>query len=464
MTRSLSGFLERLKVWARTADQHRLAALLVMALAAMTVQLYPLSQQPQVALSQQVKRLNTDAKLYWGLAQNLANGTGFHDTVRNKDILPSIGHPKAMSLGWSVFGFSPAQYAQWALWLATLFSTWAVLRYTRSAALALASLGIQLIVSHNRPWLVGAAQPSIVLANAVLLAALAELYRSASWRPWGVLTGIALAFQLLVRPVLLYPVHFLAGVGALILIVPQLRQRLVRSPRASTWLALGVAVLVAEAVVGMVRIDSHVVYGDSRQVTGTYGAWTLYSANNVFARPDARYKDARGSKEWVEFAKLVSNRYGSPAVKMDWVQREKVLLAETLSYWKSYPGRALKGYLWRLQRLLGLHGSAWNKPIGRYHTAVTVLLFGLAIANLTHPATRFGLGVLSAALVLSYFAIHALFVWVGVRYSTPLFPLMSVGIVLALRDLVHGRRSTGAAGHDEVRLTEEAPISEASAT
>ena len=79
MTRSFSGFLERLKVWARTADQHRLAALLVMALAAMTVQLYPLSQQPQVALSQQVKRLNTDAKLYWGLAQNLANGTGFHD-------------------------------------------------------------------------------------------------------------------------------------------------------------------------------------------------------------------------------------------------------------------------------------------------------------------------------------------------------------------------------------------------
>lgn len=464
MTRSFSGFLERLKVWARTADQHRLAALLVMALAAMTVQLYPLSQQPQVALSQQVKRLNTDAKLYWGLAQNLANGTGFHDTVRNKDILPSIGHPKAMSLGWSVFGFSPAQYAQWALWLATLFSTWAVLRYTRSAALALASLGIQLIVSHNRPWLVGAAQPSIVLANAVLLAALAELYRSASWRPWGVLTGIALAFQLLVRPVLLYPVHFLAGVGALILIVPQLRQRLVRSPRASTWLALGVAVLVAEAVVGMVRIDSHVVYGDSRQVTGTYGAWTLYCANNVFARPDARYKDARGSKEWVEFAKLVSNRYGSPAVKMDWVQREKVLLAETLSYWKSHPGRALKGYLWRLQRLLGLHGSAWNKPIGRYHTAVTVLLFGLAIANLTHPATRFGLGVLSAALVFSYFAIHALFVWVGVRYSTPLFPLMSVGIVLALRDLVHGRRPTGAVGHDEVRLAEEEPISEASAT
>jgi hypothetical protein len=77
MTRSFSGFLERLKVWARTADQHRLAALLVMALAAMTVQLYPLSQQPQVALSQQVKRLDTDAKLYWGVAQNLANGTGF---------------------------------------------------------------------------------------------------------------------------------------------------------------------------------------------------------------------------------------------------------------------------------------------------------------------------------------------------------------------------------------------------
>jgi hypothetical protein len=423
-----------------------------------------LSQEPQAALSQQVKRLNNDAKLYWGLAQNLANGTGFRDTVRNKDILPSIGHPKAMSLGWSVFGFSPAQYTQWALWLSTLFTTWAVLRYTRSAALALASLGIQLVVSHNRPWLVGAAQPSIVLANAVLLAALAELYRSASWRPWGVLTGIALAFQLLVRPVLLFPVHFLAGVGVLILLVPQLRQRLVRSPRASTWIALGVAVLVAEAVVGMVRIDSHVVYGDSRQVTGTYGAWTLYCANNVFARPDAPYKDSRGSKEWVEFAKLVGSRYGSPAVEMDWMQREKVLLAETFSYWKSHPGRALKGYLWRLQHLLGLHWSAWEKPIGRYHTAVTVLLFGLAIANLMRPATRFGLGVLSTALVFSYFAIHALFAWQGVRYSMPLFPLMSVGIVLALRDLVDGRRPTGAVGRDEVRLAEEAPISEASTT
>jgi len=37
--------------------------------------------------------VTADGILYEGLADNLINGTGYQDTIRNDFILPSIGHP-----------------------------------------------------------------------------------------------------------------------------------------------------------------------------------------------------------------------------------------------------------------------------------------------------------------------------------------------------------------------------------
>ena len=67
--------------WASVVDHHRLMPLVVMLLAAMTINAYPLSQPPQLPLAEQLKGLNPDAKLYWGLSQNLLDGTGFYDKL-----------------------------------------------------------------------------------------------------------------------------------------------------------------------------------------------------------------------------------------------------------------------------------------------------------------------------------------------------------------------------------------------
>ena len=41
--------------------------------------------------------ISPDANLYYGLAQNLQDGTGYIDNIRNDEIIPTIGHPLIIS-------------------------------------------------------------------------------------------------------------------------------------------------------------------------------------------------------------------------------------------------------------------------------------------------------------------------------------------------------------------------------
>ena len=64
-----------------------------------------------------LERLSPDAKLYYGLAENLVDGTGFHDTLRKREILPPIGHPLWLVATWHVAGWSPALQSHICIWL-----------------------------------------------------------------------------------------------------------------------------------------------------------------------------------------------------------------------------------------------------------------------------------------------------------------------------------------------------------
>ena len=54
----------------------------------------------------QLADLSPDAKLYYGLAENLVAGRGYVDTIRNEQILPPIGHP-ALRATWAYVIVSP---------------------------------------------------------------------------------------------------------------------------------------------------------------------------------------------------------------------------------------------------------------------------------------------------------------------------------------------------------------------
>lgn len=446
--------------WVRALDRHRLAPVVVMGFAALSLNAYALRQSPRTQLARQVKRMSPDAQLYWGLARNLFDGTGYFDTIRDREILPSVGHPMLMAFGWSTFGLTPAQYTLIVLWLATLLTTWAVYRYAASALAALAALAFQWWAYSDIPWGAANVECSLFFANAVLLAALAELHRASRWHPWGPLAGLALALQLLVRPVLLYPVHLLAGLGVVVLVVPRLRRAAARSPRLGLYKALWAAAIVAELVLGAVRVHSAVVYGDSREVTGTYGAWALYRANNEHVPPESPSAAAKNSERWLELARLVSSRYGPPEREMGWEERHRLLMAEVIQYWKTYPGRALRGYFWRMRHMLGLSDRILTSGLARKHTPLIWLLFALAAANLWRKKTRWGLGVLTAAMVLVYAMLHGLFVWAGFRYVTPLFSLMTVGICFALCDLLRGRLPGDSSSEKEALAHEPSPHGE----
>ena len=69
-------------------------------------------------VEKQLMRLNPDARLYYGLAQNLVDGTGYRDTVRNREIMPSVGHPFIISVACVRLGVSPARLS----WLSILLA------------------------------------------------------------------------------------------------------------------------------------------------------------------------------------------------------------------------------------------------------------------------------------------------------------------------------------------------------
>ena len=107
--------IQRLRLAARAADRWRFTPLFVMCLAAFSVLFNPLSQAPQQTLSEQVRLLNPDARLYWGLAQNLVNGEGLYDTVRNEDIsMCGYGPAVAMLTACKALGATRAELVKYA--------------------------------------------------------------------------------------------------------------------------------------------------------------------------------------------------------------------------------------------------------------------------------------------------------------------------------------------------------------
>lgn len=387
-----------------------------------------------LSVAKQVKRINPDAKLYWGVAKNLAEGNGFEDTVRNFEILPTVGHPGLMALAWSQFGWTPAQYTLFTTWLASALLIWAVYRYSRSVLTTVAALLLVREMLLGVRWLAGNVESSVMLATAVLVAALVELYRQPRWLPWGILAGLAMALHLLVRPVFLFPVHLLTLLGIALWLVPRWRERWLPSRRGAFG-AVMVALLIAEGVVGGMRLYSEAEYGDSRLATGTYGAWPLYCANNPYVGPEEGDRKPKDEPGFMKRAKLVVPRYGG-SIEIGWQARQRLLLNDVLAYWREEPLRAFRGWWWRLSRFTGFNEQVAESRQRAVHAGSLVTLLILTGAGFLSRRPRWGMGTVVLAIFFCYAGIHSLFVWAGLRYVYHLFPLLAVGILFAASDLL----------------------------
>jgi hypothetical protein len=391
----------------------------------------------------QIQHLNPDAKLYYALAQNIVDGTGYFDTLRNDQIIPPIGHPLLLALLCIKMGLSPAAFSWLLLSASFVLLALAVRIYTTSNILVIIFLWLYGSFFAYIRWLSANIEASIVVTNALLVLSLALLYKTSFKTIWAVIAGIVLAMHLLIRPLYLFPTHVCFILFGGIALYNRLRKRSLL-PVVKAWLIL---LAVAECLLLATYAYSYLRYKDSRLVTGTYGAYALYAANNIYEPPVGPF--LTNVKHSDEFYKIYSISVNNPAIT--WQQRHKIMTNEVISYWKKHPLRALTGWWWRFRQFMGIYSGSfsWKQPLTIFHAfSVSFLFILLAIKIIAFKykgqksQTIFSLGVICAALFLLYSAIHAVFVYAEFRYVTVTISLLTAANVFLLFEIGQAFKKT----------------------
>lgn len=335
-----------------------------------------LSTQAQI---EHIKSKGGDACLYYTLAENIVNGTGYFDTIRRSEIMPSVGHPFLLAILCVALGLSPTTFTWFLLFSSAVLLALAARIYTRSNICVVCTMLLYGSFLKYIQWLTVNAECSIAFGSSLLIFALACLYRSGFRALWAVIAGAALAMHILIRPLYLFPTHICSLIVLTVVLYHYIRKRNV--PLSSFIKGWFITLAATQGILLSVYGYSHLAYNDSRLITGTYGAWPLYTANNIHIPPEGRYTVARHykySKEFTEMHKLVSPENSD----MSWQERHKVLMREVTSYWKAHPKRALRGWWWRFRQFTAIYpGLTFLKhPFWRMHTlSVSALLMLILI-------------------------------------------------------------------------------------
>jgi hypothetical protein len=385
----------------------------------------------------QFHKVNTDSQLYYALARNLLAGEGYHDTHRRKEIMPAMGHPVWLAATLAL-GLTPTRQAALALWLSVFLLAGAAWIHTGRGSFALAATWLFGAYSCEIVWLAGNVETTIVLATTLVIFCLALLYRTGFRVPVALATGVALGACLLVRPMFLYAVH---GASALAL-AGFVRSRLRRarpSPKLRGWLLL---LLTAEGCLLATWAWSEHRYADPRLVSGTYGPWALYQANNVHLEPALLYSTR--SRHLPPAFRQVIRHFHDMDAWQSWQQREEYFMDEVLGYWASHPLRSMHGWFWRTRHFLGLHLDAnkvrrnvreWGPRVHPFAVLAGAALLGFRLrrawrerrwALVSDPS----LGIVVGSMFFFYAAMSGFFAYTGFRYVSASVTTLIAAIVL----------------------------------
>jgi hypothetical protein len=406
-------------------------------------------------LEYQIKNFNSDAELYYGLAQNIAKGAGFYDTVQNNEIMPSIGHPAFLAMFCIIGGLTPAQFSWFFFMLSFVLLVVAVRIYSKSNLLAVLSVWLLAGFFKYIWWYAANVETTIVFTNVLLAVTLAVLYRNNFSKLWAIISGMVLYIHIIVRPLFLFPAHLCFAVFLVLFLYLYTRKRL--SGFIKGWFVI---LITAECLLGLTYGYSYIRYHDTRLITGTYGAYPLYSGNNIHIPPKSIF-DYRVQRP-EEFNKMYTLLKDNPG--MTWQQRHKILMKKVFDYWKQHPSMAITGWWWRFRQFLGICSGNFSRkiPITVIHAFSSSMLLVLIIVRITsaflpkkniisqHKTPRGwlrniantisdmrnSLGLLFAALFLVYSVVHALFCYVGFRYASVTIPLLIVADVFLISEVI----------------------------
>lgn len=395
---------------------------------------------PVQAQIKDVKSRGGDGSLYYALAENIVNGTGYFDTYRHMEIMPSVGHPLLLAILCVVLRLPPITATLFLLVSSAVLLALAVRIYTRSNICVVCTMLLYGSFFRYIQWLTVNVECSLAFGGSLLIFTLACLYKSDFRTPWPVIAGAALAMHILIRPLYLFPTHICSLIVLAVVLYHYIRRRNV--PLNNFIKGWFIALAATQGILLSVYCYSHLAYNDSRLITGTYGAWPLYTANNIHIPPEHRYLTKRHYLHFKEFAEL-HKLVGQKDSGVSWQERHKLLMRKVTSYWKSHPKRALRGWWWRFRQFTAIHPglSFLEPPFRRLHTlsvsALLMLILIRVISACIYEEQKIwsiikSPGLLVAGLFFLYSAIHALFVYAGYRYVTPAFTLLVTAITFLL--------------------------------
>jgi hypothetical protein len=384
----------------------------------------------------QIENLNPDAKLYFHLARNLVDGTGYYVKFRNDEAMPSVGHPLLLAIFCVILKISPATFTWLFFVISFILLSAAVWIYSRSNIILILTLWLYCEFFRHLEWLSGNVESSIVFANLLLVASLAVFYKTGFNKKSAILAGCSLFIQILMRPIFLFPMHLCLAVCIAMILCGYIKKHTLSPGQfVKGWFVL---LITAESLVLMTYAYSYLRYQDSRLVSGTYGVLALYAGNNIYEPTKGEF--LVGSRHYQEFLRKFYMLNDNPG--MTWQQRHRILTQEVIAYWRQYPVRAIQGWWWRFGQFVGIYAGS-KGPHMVLHTLSALALLILVVIRV--PAAIFwkkeelelkkSFGLVCAAMFFLYSAIHAVFSYSAFRYAAVTLVLLVPAVACLLYEI-----------------------------
>ena len=382
------------------------------------------------------QELAPDPTLYIGLAKNLAAGKGYYDTIRDDEILPSIGHPMLLSLSLRLNASS--YFDETLVFLSFIFIALAIWRYTGKFWLAVIAEILMFSILQEIGFYKFGIETSGISTASMLLCSLVYLYRGKSKIWWSVaFAATALTLNILVRPTLLY---IGIAISVVLFVYALTRHKEIFQKYQLMRYKLLISTTITLFLIFLTYLISIGTYGDGRMIRGTYAAMNLYVANNEYVPADKTYSSKLLNDLPSEEKTNLINSAG-------WQNREKLLLNKTLEYIQSNPKRALEGWIWRLKKYLGndyqpensLYSYKIQARLVIFLLVLQIAIFYLLRKNLCGKNTYLLSTGIAFLLLFQIFQL-VFFAWSGKRYLTYLVPFLVTAFALLVNDswvLIH---------------------------
>lgn len=352
-----------------------------------------------------------DANLYFGLGNNLLNGFGYIDNIRNDEIIPAIGYPLVIMFALK-YGISGEVFTI-TLLIISLLLLFEVMKNLKISPI-ISIIIIFLFVKTLPPLNIWGIEVMLIFSAVLLFYSLTLFINSQNFTNL-LFVSFALLLSVLTRPILM---------PFLYLILPLILYYIFKKEYLRKTLFICLILFVTFLI--LISYLSNSKYNDNRYLSGTYSGFALYPVWNNYLNLQKSYY----STNWNKLPQNIKEEAIEPFKNITgWKDRDKLLKEKSFQFLLEEPEKALKGYVWRISKY------TYNADSYMYIILFYVWIF-LIMVNLFYIkfySTKNKTLFLFSFILTSYIIlITSLFVYVDTRYLiTPgVYLIFSIAILI----------------------------------